>query len=90
MPFHVEITKNSFIVCIIFIAIAFVGYGFHRLKCLIANQKVNERWHTVLLLSGILGFALGSLGFAPIIYAVIDVIKYILGVMSSILPQFKF
>lgn len=86
MASHFMITKESFIVCAIFIAITLACYGLRVVGNIIARKKIQERWYLVVALFGAVGFVLGSFGFAPIIYAFIDVAKYLLGMIASLIP----
>jgi predicted permease len=83
---HFMITKESFIVCAIFIAITLACYGLRVVVNIFTRKKIQERWYLVVVLFGAVGFVLGSFGFAPIIYTIIDVAKYLLGIIASLIP----
>ena len=83
---HFIITKDSFIVCAIFLAITLICYGLRVVANIFTRKKIQERWYLVVALFGIVGFVLGSFGFAPIIYTIIDAAKYLLGIVASLIP----
>lgn len=81
------ITRDSFIVCVIFIVIGLIFLAIRWIYDFLTHKKAQRRPLLVVLLFGLMGFVLGSFGFAPIIFGFIDLIKYMFGIFYSLIPQ---
>lgn len=61
-------------------------YSVMALWGLIGNRRIEQRCIIDVLIFGLIGFALGSLGFVPAIYWLFDLVRYPFGSLKALIP----